>query len=88
MSDRQVRDEALTMLLAGHETTANALTFALWLTARHTEVQERMAAEVASICGSRVPQTEDCAQLRYVEQVFSESMRLYPPAWVVARTAG
>ena len=87
MPDRQVRDEALTLLLAGHETTANALTFALWLTARHPEVQQRMRDEVQAVCGERLPEAADFRQLRYVEQVFAESMRLYPPAWVVARTA-
>ena len=87
MSDHQVRDEALTMLLAGHETTANALTFALWLVAKHTEIQERMAAEVNEVCGNRPPEAMDFPRLKYLEMVFAESMRLYPPAWVVARTA-
>jgi cytochrome P450 len=87
MSDHQVRDEALTMLLAGHETTANALTFALWLTAKHGAVQERMAAEIAEVCGGRTPEAMDFPRLTYVEMVFAECMRLYPPAWVVARTA-
>ncbi len=84
---RQVRDEALTLLLAGHETTANALTFALWLTAKHTDIQERMAAEIRAVCGERPPATADFPALRYVEMVFAECLRLYPPAWVVARTA-
>ena len=87
MSDHQVRDEALTMLLAGHETTANALTFALWLTAKHSGVQERMAAEIAEVCGARAPEAMDFPRLKYVEMAFAECMRLYPPAWVVARTA-
>ena len=87
MDARQVRDEALTILMAGHETTANALTFCLWLVARHTDVQERMAAIVADVCGSRVPEAADYPRLSYLQQVFAESMRLYPPAWVVARTA-
>lgn len=87
MNDVQVRDEALTMLMAGHETTANALTFALWLVARHGEVQERMFEEVRRVCGGREPHAEDCARLTYVEMVFAECLRLYPPAWVVARTA-
>ena len=87
MSDRQVRDEALTLLLAGHETTANALTFALWLVAKHPDVQARMAAEVEAVCGARLPEAADFPRLKYVERVFAESMRLYPPAWVVARTA-
>ncbi len=87
MSDRQVRDEALTILLAGHETTANALTFALWCVAKHTDVQARMRAEVQAVCGDRPPEARDFRGLKYLEQVFAESMRLYPPAWVVARTA-
>jgi cytochrome P450 len=87
MNERQVRDEALTMLLAGHETTANALTFTLWLTAKHTDVQERMAAEVTEVCGDRLPEAADLPRLRYVEKTFAECLRLYPPAWVVARTA-
>ena len=87
MPDRQVRDEALTILLAGHETTANALTFCLWLVARHPDIQERMAAIVAKVCGERAPEAADYPRLAYLQQVFAESMRLYPPAWVVARTA-
>ena len=87
MSDRQVRDEALTILLAGHETTANALTFALWNVAKHTGIQAGMRAEVEAVCGDRLPEARDFRGLKYVEQVFAESMRLYPPAWVVARTA-
>ena len=86
-ANRQVRDEALTLLMAGHETTANALTFALWLIARHPEVQTRMAETVQQVCGDRPPTAADFRGLKYLEQVFSESMRLYPPAWVVARTA-
>ena len=87
MNDRQVRDEALTLLLAGHETTANALTFAVWLVARHREVQERIFAELTDVCGNRIPEAADFPRLNYLERVFAESMRLYPPSWVVARTA-
>ena len=87
MSDRQVRDEALTILMAGHETTANALTFCLWLVARHADVQARMAVLIAEVCGDRLPTASDYPRLAYLQQVFAESMRLYPPAWVVARTA-
>jgi cytochrome P450 len=87
MSERQVRDEALTILLAGHETTANALTFALWNVAKHPALQQKMREEVEAVCGSRPPQASDFRSLSYIERVFAESMRLYPPAWVVARTA-
>ena len=87
MAERQVRDEALTILMAGHETTGNALTFTTWLVARHPEIQQRMAVEVRAVCGERLPEAADFSRLKYVEQVFAEAMRLYPPAWVVARTA-
>ena len=92
MPDRQVRDEALTILLAGHETTANALTFCLWLVARHPDVQQRMQAIVDEVCrdsdgAPRPPEAADYPRLSYLQRVFAESMRLYPPAWVVARTA-
>jgi cytochrome P450 len=87
MSDRQVRDEALTILLAGHETTANALTFALWNVAKYPEIQQKMRDEVELVCGARPPEAADFRRLSYIERVFAESMRLYPPAWVVARTA-
>ena len=87
LSEAEVRDEALTMLLAGHETTANALTFALWLAARHPAAQERIAAEVGAVCGSRPPHSDDTPSLAYTRMFFAEAMRVYPPAWVVARTA-
>jgi cytochrome P450 len=87
MDDRQVRDEALTILMAGHETTASALTFALWLIAVHPEIQERMYAEVIAALGTDAPTAADYPKLKYVTMVFAESMRLYPPAWVSARTA-
>ncbi len=92
MSDRQARDEALTILLAGHETTANALTFALWNVARYPDIQQKMREEVARVCRTssgepRAPEAADFRALSYIERVFAESMRLYPPAWVVARTA-
>ncbi len=87
MSDRQVRDEALTLLLAGHETTANALTFLLWQIAKYQDVQERIRAEVDAVCGDRAPEAADYGRLSYTSRCFAESMRLYPPSWVVARTA-
>ncbi len=92
MSDRQARDEALTILLAGHETTANALTFALWNVAKHPAIQQCMREEVARVCvtpsgAPRTPEAADFRALSYIERVYAESMRLYPPAWVVARTA-
>jgi cytochrome P450 len=86
MSDRQVHDECITVLLAGHETTANALSFALWLLGQHPDVQERLHAECAAVLKGRTPEAEDYPNLRYAEMVFAEAMRLYPPVWVTART--
>jgi cytochrome P450 len=87
MSDTQVRDECITVLLAGHETTANALSFSLWLLAQHPEVQEAVAEESARVLGGRAPTAADYPQLTLAERVFAESLRLYPPVWVTARTA-
>jgi cytochrome P450 len=86
MSNRQVHDECLTIMLAGHETTANALSFALWLLAKHPEVQTRMHEEAAAVLEGRSPVADDYAKLPYATQVFSEALRLYPPVWVTART--
>jgi cytochrome P450 len=87
MSNEQVRDECLTILLAGHETTANALSFALRLVAGNLEVQEKLAAEADRVLQGRAATAEDFANLKYAEQVFAEALRLYPPVWVTARTA-
>ena len=85
MDDRQVRDEALTLFLAGHETTANALTWTWYLLSQNPGVEEKFHAEIDRVLGRRLPAFEDLAQLKYVEMVLSESMRLYPPAWSVGR---
>ncbi|HXJ20588.1 MAG TPA: cytochrome P450 [Polyangia bacterium] len=87
MSDRQVRDEAMTLFLAGHETTALALTYALHLLARHPERQSQVADEVARVLGGRAATFEDLPALAFTEAVVLEAMRLYPPAWAVARQA-
>ncbi len=86
MSDQQLHDECVTVILAGHETTANALSFALHLIAHHPEVQERLHQEAAAILGDRAPTSADYARLPYATQVFAEAMRLFPPVWVTART--
>jgi cytochrome P450 len=87
MTDKQVRDECLTVMLAGHETSANALSFALWELAKHPEVQERLYRECRTVLGERLPTAEDYGQLGYAAQVFAETIRIYPPVWVTARTA-
>jgi cytochrome P450 len=87
MTDQQVRDECVTVMLAGHETTANALSFALWELAKNPEVQERLSAESRAALGERLPAAEDYGRLGYAAQVFAETIRLYPPVWITARTA-
>ncbi|MEP7273831.1 MAG: cytochrome P450 [Acidobacteriota bacterium] len=87
MTDEQVRDEAMTIFLAGHETTANALTWTWYLLSQHPEVEERLHREIESVLGNRLPTAEDVPNLRYTEMVFSEAMRLYPPAWLLGRMA-
>jgi cytochrome P450 len=87
MSDRQLRDEVMTLFLAGHETTANALTWTFVLLAGSPEVEARMHAEVDQVLADRSPQLEDVARLGLLARVIDESLRLYPPAWVVTRTA-
>ncbi|HEX6242846.1 MAG TPA: cytochrome P450, partial [Polyangiales bacterium] len=86
LSDVELRDEVMTLFLAGHETTANALTWSLALISRHPEVAARLAAEVDALDG-RAPSFEDLAKLPYALAVFKEAMRLYPPAYLVGRTA-
>jgi cytochrome P450 len=87
MNDRQLRDEVMTLFLAGHETTANALAWTTWLVAQHPEVEAKLRAELGQVLGGRVPEVQDVPKLRYVSQVLDEGMRLYPPAWITARTA-
>lgn len=85
MTDEQVRDEALTIFLAGHETTSNALTWTWYLLSQHAEVEAKLYAELDAVLNGRVPEFNDVANLRYTEMVVAESMRLYPPAWAIGR---
>lgn len=87
MTDEQLRDEALTIFLAGHETTANALTWTWYLLSQNPGVEDRLHAEVDSVVGDRLPAVEDLPRLTYTEMVLHESMRLYPPAWILGRQA-
>jgi cytochrome P450 len=82
---RQVRDECLTILLAGHETMANALTYALLLLAQHSGPAEGIRAEVCRVAGGKSLGAEDYEQLTFTRAVLAESMRLYPPVWVLGR---
>jgi cytochrome P450 len=87
MTDAQVRDEAMTLFLAGHETTALALSYALYLLAVDPARQERLAGELGRVLGGRLPTLTDLERLPYTEAVVLESMRLYPPAWGMGRQA-
>jgi len=87
MSDEQLRDEVITIFLAGYETVANALTWTWYLLSQNPEAEERLHAEIDQVLGDRPATLADLPQLRYTEMVFAESMRLYPPAWAMGRQA-
>src|SRR5271169_4896727 len=87
MSARQVRDEALTIRLTGHETMASAMSWSLYLLSQHPEEEKRLHAELDQVLGGRVPTFEDLQNLTRVRMFLSEALRLYPPAWAVARRA-
>jgi cytochrome P450 len=87
MTDRQVRDEVLTLLLAGHETTAAALAWAWYLLAENPDAAGRLRAEAEALLGDRPPTSDDLLRLGYARMVFEESLRLYPPAWGQPRQA-
>jgi cytochrome P450 len=85
LSDTQLRNETITFLLAGHETTANALTWNFHLISQHPSVERLLIEEIQSVLGDRVPVLEDIPQLVYTRRVIQESMRLYPPIWIIER---
>lgn len=87
MSDVQVRDEALTIFLAGHETTANAMTWTWYLLSENPAAEAKLHEELQAVLGTRIPTVEDFPRLRYTEMVLAESMRLFPPAWAIGRLA-
>ncbi len=87
MTNRQVRDEAITLFLAGHDTTANTLNWTFSLLAQHPEVEARLHAELDSALGGRAPTFDDLPRLRVAEMAIKEAMRLYPPAWIISREA-
>lgn len=87
MSDAQLRDEVITLFLAGHETTALALAHTLYLLSKHPDVERRLFAEIDAVLGGRLPSAEDLPALPYLDRVLKEAMRLYPPAWTIGREA-
>jgi len=87
MSEQELRDEALTLIIGGHETTATVLAWTFYLLSLHPDVARRLRAHVVSVLGDRDPTAEDVPKLAYTAQVVQEAMRLYPPAWVIEREA-
>lgn len=87
MTDQQVRDEVLILFLAGHETTALALSWTFHLLSQHPEVEATLVEELDAVLAGRDPTVEDLPRLRYTERVVQESLRLYPPAWSLGREA-
>jgi cytochrome P450 len=87
LTDDMIRDNVLNLFLAGHETSANGLTWCWYLLARHPEVQDRLHAELDRVLAGRPPTAEDVPALAYTEQTFAEALRLYPPVWTIVRTS-
>jgi cytochrome P450 len=87
LSDEEIRDEAITLMLAGHETTAQALTWTWLLLAQHPDAAERLRAELREVLAGARPAARDVASLEYTQAVFREALRLYPPVWALARIA-
>jgi len=85
MTDQQLRDEAMTLFVAGHETTANALTWTWYLLSQNPDVESKLHSEIDGVLCGRRPEARDFMDLRYTEMVFAESMRLYPPACTMGR---
>lgn len=87
MNDKQLRDEVMTLFLAGHETTALTLSWAWYLLAQNPESEAKFHAELAEVLGTGLPTVDDLARLKYTEMIAKESMRLYPPAYALGREA-
>jgi cytochrome P450 len=87
LTNTQVRDEAMTLFLAGHETTSNALTWTWHLLSQHPDVERRLHQEIDTLLGDRSAGADDTPRLPYTRMVLAESMRLYPPAWGIGRRA-
>ncbi|MBW4601616.1 MAG: cytochrome P450 [Calothrix sp. FI2-JRJ7] len=87
MTDKQLRDEVMTLMFAGHETTALTLSWGLYLLSQHPEVEAKLLEEINAVLGEKAPTFADLPALRYTEQVIMEVMRLYPAAWAIGRQA-
>ncbi len=86
MLDKEIRDEALNFLMAGHETTENGLVWTLYLLAKHPAIEAQVRDEIRRVCGDRLLTVADIPQLQRLDRVLKESLRLYPPAWLLGRT--
>ncbi|MEB3215909.1 MAG: cytochrome P450 [Nostocales cyanobacterium 94392] len=86
MSDKQLQNEAITLLVAGHETVASALAWTWYLLAKHPDIAANLQAELARVLNGGYPSLEKLPQLEYTRRVFDETLRLYPPAWAIPRT--
>jgi cytochrome P450 len=87
MTDQQLRDEAMTLFMAGHETTANTLAWIWFLLSNHPDVEAKLHAEVDAILGERAPTLADLPRLRYTGMIVTESLRIFPTVWMVGREA-
>jgi cytochrome P450 len=85
MTDTQLRDEVMTLFMAGHETTANTLAWSWFLLSRHPEAEARLHEELESVLGGRPPEVADLPRLPYTESVINETLRVYPTVWMVGR---
>jgi cytochrome P450 len=86
MSDKQVRDEVMTIFIAGHETTANALTWTFYLLSQNPDIEKKLLEELETVIDNkRTPTVDDIPKLKFTDNVFRESMRLYPPVWSIGR---
>lgn len=85
MTDKQARDEAFTLFVAGHETTANTLTWAWWLLSQHPEMRERFHRELDTVLAGRAPTAQDLTNLPYLDQIVKETLRVRPPVWFTSR---
>ena len=85
MNDKQLRDELITLFIAGHETTANLLAWTFYALSQHPEIEQRARVEIETVLNGRTPTANDLAQLTYTRQILDEVLRLYPPAWLLNR---
>jgi cytochrome P450 len=87
MTDKQLRDEAMTLFMAGHETTANTLAWVFYLLSRHPEVEAKLHEELSRVLGGRAPTFDDVLRLGYAEDIITEALRVFPTVWIIGREA-